>query len=86
MLSMGVCTTRYWQTSSRLVQELNVCTVDGDHNKSECGEGCLNYHSLSNEVYVAVVISVLLNFSNTHLKDYDYKLETSKLLICPFLE
>ena len=27
MLSMGVCTTRYWQTSGRLVQELNVCTV-----------------------------------------------------------
>ena len=27
MLSMGVCTTRHWQTSSRLVQELNVCTV-----------------------------------------------------------
>ena len=27
MLSMGVCTTRHWQTSGRLVQELNVCTV-----------------------------------------------------------
>ena len=27
-LSMGVCTTRHWQMSSRLVQELNVCTVD----------------------------------------------------------
>ena len=26
-LSMGVCATRYWQTSGRLVQELNVCTV-----------------------------------------------------------
>ena len=26
-LSMGVCTTRHWQTSGRLVQELNVCTV-----------------------------------------------------------
>ena len=25
MLSMGVC-TRFWQTSGRLVQELNVCT------------------------------------------------------------
>ena len=27
MLSMGFCTTRHWQTSDRLVQELNVCTV-----------------------------------------------------------
>ena len=25
--SMGVCTTRHWQTSGRLVQELNVFTV-----------------------------------------------------------
>ena len=29
MLSVGFCTTRHWQTSGRLVQELNVCTVDG---------------------------------------------------------
>ena len=28
MLSMEVCTTRHWQSSSQLVQELNVCTVD----------------------------------------------------------
>ena len=28
MLSIGVCTTRQWQTSDRLVQELNVCTVN----------------------------------------------------------
>ena len=28
MLSMGVSTTSYWQASGRLVQELNVCTVD----------------------------------------------------------
>ena len=28
MLSLGVCTTRHWQTSGRLVQELNVCTVE----------------------------------------------------------
>ena len=27
MLSMGVCTTGHWQTLSRLVQGLNVCTV-----------------------------------------------------------
>ena len=27
MLSMGVCTTRQWQTSGRLVQELIVKTV-----------------------------------------------------------
>ena len=26
-LSMGICTTWLWQTSCRLVQELNVCTV-----------------------------------------------------------
>ena len=28
ILSMGVCTTRHWKTSGRLVQELNACTVD----------------------------------------------------------
>ena len=27
VLSIVVCTTRHWQTSGRLVQELNVCTV-----------------------------------------------------------
>ena len=27
MLSMGVCTTRHWQTSGGLVMELTVCTV-----------------------------------------------------------
>ena len=27
MSSLGVCTTRHWQTSTRLVQELNVYTV-----------------------------------------------------------
>ena len=26
-LSMGVCTTRHWQTYGRLVQEVLVCTV-----------------------------------------------------------
>ena len=27
MLSKRICTIRHWQTSGRLVQELNVCTV-----------------------------------------------------------
>ena len=27
MLSMDVCTTRQWQTSGRLVQKLDACTV-----------------------------------------------------------
>ena len=27
MIPNGVCTTGYWQTSGRLVQELNVCTA-----------------------------------------------------------
>ena len=27
MLSMGVCTTGHWETTGRLVQELNICTV-----------------------------------------------------------
>ena len=27
MSSTGVCTARHWQTSGRLVQELNVCNV-----------------------------------------------------------
>ena len=29
MLSMGVCIARHWQSFSRQVQELNVCTVCG---------------------------------------------------------
>ena len=35
MLSMGVCTTRPWQTPGRLVQELNFCTVDAMHTDYE---------------------------------------------------
>ena len=27
MYSMGVCTTRQWQTAGRLVQEFDICTV-----------------------------------------------------------
>ena len=27
IVSMGVCTTTHWQTSGRLLQELNGCTV-----------------------------------------------------------
>ena len=27
MLYVGCCTTRYWQMSGHLVQELNICTV-----------------------------------------------------------
>ena len=27
LFSMGVRTTRHWQTSGRLMQELNVCTI-----------------------------------------------------------
>ena len=27
MLDVVICTTGHWQTSGRLVQELNVCTV-----------------------------------------------------------
>ena len=34
MLSMGVHTTRHWQTSGRLVQELNVGTIGVGRNKS----------------------------------------------------
>ena len=29
MLSKEVCTTKHWQMSGRLVQELNDCTVSG---------------------------------------------------------
>ena len=28
MLSMGVRSTRHWETPGRLVQELNICTVN----------------------------------------------------------
>ena len=37
MLSMGFCTTRHWQTSGRIVQELNVPTLGGEnHRLSTC--------------------------------------------------
>ena len=29
ILVMGICKTRHWQTSARMVQEFNVCTVVG---------------------------------------------------------
>ena len=32
LLCMGVCTARHWQTSGRLVQELNACTVATEVN------------------------------------------------------
>ena len=32
MTSMGVCTTRHWQTTGRLVQGLNICTVFSHHS------------------------------------------------------
>ena len=44
MLSVGVCTTRHCQTSGRLVQELNVCTVASHlvhHQMSPCCEQSL---------------------------------------------
>ena len=41
MLSMGVFTTWYWQSSSRPVQELNVCTV------ATWGQGNLGYTPIS---------------------------------------
>ena len=30
LLSMDVCTTRHWQTSCRVVEESNICTVKRD--------------------------------------------------------
>ena len=36
MLSTGVCTTRHWQTTGRLVQELNDCTLF-----SRCSHDCI---------------------------------------------
>ena len=35
MFSMGVCTSRHWQMSDRLVQELNVYTVQSTHTQLE---------------------------------------------------
>ena len=45
MLSMDVCTTRHWQTSGRLVQELNVCTVYALNEKGNVHHS-LRYHSV----------------------------------------
>ena len=36
-LSISVCTTRHWQTSGKLVQEVNVCTVEGWPNSVSVG-------------------------------------------------
>ena len=32
MVSMGICTIRHWQTSGRLVEELNVCAVTASYD------------------------------------------------------
>ena len=45
ILFLGLCTTRLWQTSGRLVQELNVCTVRSP-------EGL--YKSVSGQVHIQV--------------------------------
>ena len=37
MLSIGVCTTRHWQPSGRLMQELNGCTAH-DPSPSTTGQ------------------------------------------------
>ena len=47
VLSMGVCTTRHWQTSGRLLQELNVCTVtDWQYLRHVLGSSLLSPQSL----------------------------------------
>ena len=43
MLSTSASTTRHWQTSGRLVQELNVCTVELLYRKISYGMGGLVY-------------------------------------------
>ena len=34
-LSLGICTNRHWQASSRLMQEINVCTVDSGSSMND---------------------------------------------------
>ena len=54
MLSTDVCTTRHWQMYGRLVQELNVCTVD--HRKSSkvssWSSNCTHDHPIFLFMYV----------------------------------
>ena len=44
VVSMGACTTRHWQTSSRLVQNLEVCTITGHLKMTDIlKRTCLKY-------------------------------------------
>ena len=70
MLSMGVCKTRHWQTSGRLVQELNTCTVVDKYssNLGHAHTSVKSYPLHFRTVLACRVISdrMLLSLSSVH--------------------
>ena len=58
-LSMGVCTTRHCQTSSRLVQKLNVCTaVKGGREGGNKNRQAVHFTLSSIHNYISLLISM----------------------------
>ena len=56
MFFMGVYTTRHWQTSSRLGQELNVCTVHTLHKVEANKATIIDYSKAPKEVLSEQVV------------------------------
>ena len=93
MLPMGFCITMHWQTSGRLVQELNVCTVFSCNVSSTktcvCSAISLslswNFHSKSHfsywRMHIKSGICMVINDQQTYVA---YVMVLSKYMECLF--
>ena len=63
MLSTGFCTTKHWQTTGRLVQELNVCTVCANFRYQVCCIPCFNCRVEKSTQYVPSSRSSYMNLA-----------------------
>ena len=75
MLSLGVCTTRHWQMSGRLVQGLNVCTVQHVTKKLSIAKEKLVQNSLKKKKKDKRGVWTTLNYT---LAFYNSKLNPVK--------
>ena len=64
MIYMGVCTTRHWQMSGRLVQELNVCTLGTCISLTVNTSSCFNHQAakpVNGETSPALTVDVFIH-------------------------
>ena len=62
-LSLGVCITRHWQTSGRLVQELNACRY------CEIFKGMCHFVQITSALLVWVIIKQTNKFNNLEINN-----------------